>query len=73
MKLDTNGNPDVMGYRDMTQQQIAFAQELREAFNAVDAKLHGNPGSSPESLRLYAVARTQLELACMAAVKAISR
>ena len=73
---DKYGNPDVMGSRQMTQLQQEFAQlrlELREAFNAVHAKCQAPPGASPECQRLYAVARTQLELACMAAVKAISR
>lgn len=70
---DKYGNPDVMGSRQMTQLQQEFAQELGEAFDAVHAKCQAPPGASPECQRLYAVARTQLELACMAAVKAISR
>lgn len=64
-----------MGSRDMTAEQSAYADELRRDFEALHGKLFvaGTHDGRSEAARLYAVARTQLELACMAAVKAVSR
>lgn len=72
---DANGNPDVMGSRPMSPQQIADADELRLAFNALHALIekHASTLPKPEAGRMFSVAKTHLELACMAAVKGISR
>ncbi len=66
---------DVMSSRPMTPEQIAFADELRRDFEALNGKLYlpGTHDGRSDAARLYALARTQLELACMAAVKAVSR
>ncbi len=71
--FDANGNPDVMGSRVMTDDQKELADKLRLAFNAVNTMLQGNPVSTAEAMRLYAISRTHLEVACMTAVKAVSR
>lgn len=65
----------VMGSRPMSPDQIAYADELRRDFEALHGKLFvaGTNDGKGEAARLYAIARTQLELACMAAVKAVSR
>jgi hypothetical protein len=65
----------VMGSRQMTPEQAAYADELKRDFEALHGKLFvaGTHDGRGEAARLYAVARTQLELACMAAVKAVSR
>ena len=75
MGFDDNGNPDVMGPRPMSAQQVDAVQALRLDFNALHQKcmLPPSDNASPEALRLYAIARTHLEIACMAAVKAVSR
>ena len=64
-----------MGSRQMTPEQMAYTEELRHDFEALHGKLFvaGTHDGRGEAARLYAVARTQLELACMAAVKAVSR
>lgn len=67
---------DVMGSRPMTQRQQAQADSLRRQFEQVHEAItppKDDPVVSPEAARLFAVARTQLELACLAAVKAVSR
>lgn len=71
--FDANGNPDVMGARILNPASVAAADALRLEFNALAAKLQGAPGQNAESARLFAIARTNLEISCMAAVKAISR
>lgn len=71
--FDAAGNPDVMGSRPLNEAQSAAAEKMRLECNLLITRMHGSPGSTPEALRLYAIARTHLELACMAAVKAISR
>jgi len=66
---------DVMGSRTMTDEQQRRAERLQQAFEQVHA-MCSPPSDAPvtvESGRLFAIARTQLELACMAAVKAVSR
>lgn len=73
MNFDANGNPDVMGSFKMDPSRVAEADELRLEFNALHTKLAGNPSLSGEAARLFAIARTHLELSCLAAVKAISR
>jgi len=67
--------PDVMGSRPMNDEQARQADSLRAAFNHLHAMCTPPDGTpmTPEAARLFAVARTQLELACMAAVKAVSR
>lgn len=67
--------PDVMGSRPMTDEQQRRAETLRAAFNQLHAMCQPPPDVpvTAEAGRLFAVARTQLELACMAAVKAVSR
>lgn len=67
---------NVMGSRPMTQRQTAQADALRYQFEQLHSALMpppGNPAVTPEAQRLFAVARTQVELACLAAVKAVSR
>ena len=71
--FDANGNPDVMGARPLTSSQRDTVEHVIADFNALHAKLQGAPGTNADAGRLFAVARTQLELACMVAVKAISR
>ena len=71
MILDKNGNPDVMGSRSLNAPQIVQVETLKLEFNALHQKLMLS--SSPEAARLFAIARTHLEIACMSAVKAISR
>lgn len=73
--MDANGNPDVMGARPMTPQQIADADEVRLAMNAAHAVIerHASTLPKPEAARLFAVAKTHMEIACMMAVKGISR
>jgi len=68
-------NLKVMGSRPMTPEQSAFADELKRDFEALHGKLFvaGTHTGNGDAARLYALARTQLELACMAAVKAVSR
>ncbi len=74
MQFDANGNPDVMGSRPLSQSQAEAIASIKADFNALHARLMSTPGAStPEAGRLFAIARTQLELACMAAVKAVSR
>ena len=75
MTFDMNGNPDVMGSVLLSAQQIDAVNALKLDFNALHQKcmLPPSDNASPEALRLYAIARTHLEIACMAAVKAISR
>ena len=70
---DAYGNPDIMGSRPMSPEQFKRMDKLRLMFNAVHSELASDPGDTQEASRLFAVARTQLELSCMAAVKAISR
>lgn len=72
--FDSNGNPDVMGSREMTKSQLSSATEVREMFNDIHGRLMPTPGEhNPEAARLFALARTHLEMACMFAVKGISR
>jgi len=72
---DANGNPDVMGSRQMTPQQLADADELRLAYNALHALIekHASTLPKPEAGRMFSVAKTKLELSCLAAIKGISR
>lgn len=73
--IDANGNPDVMGSRPMNPQQLADANELRLAFNALHAIIERHAGSLPpaEAGRMFSISKTHLELSCMAAVKGVSR
>lgn len=66
---------DVMGSRPMTDAQMQQADRLRQAFEQLHAMITppNDAAVTPEAGRLFAVARTQLELSCMAAVKAVSR
>ena len=66
---------DVMGSREMNDAQKHQADRLRQAFEQLNAMLLPPSGTplTPEAARLFSVARTQLELSCMAAVKAVSR
>ena len=67
---------DVMGSRPMSDRQLKQAEALRQMFEQANAALtppQGDATMTPEAGRLFAVARTQLELACLAAVKAVSR
>ena len=66
---------NVMSSRPMTPAQTSKADALRADFEALYAKLHpnGTIGHGDQSARLYAVAKTQLEIACAMAVKAVSR
>lgn len=75
MTLDANGNPDVMGSLEMTPDQIAMSNKLRLAFNALHAEIELNASTlpKPEAARLFAMAKTHLELSCMAAIKGVSR
>jgi hypothetical protein len=73
MPFDINGNPDVMGSRVLTPSQVDTVNSIKADFNALHARLSGTPDTRGDADRLLAIARTQLELACMAAVKAISR
>ena len=73
MTFDDNGNPDVMGPRPLSAPQVDAVQALRLDFNALHQKCSSDPTTPPEAARLYAIARTHLEIACMAAVKAVSR
>ena len=73
MSFDANGNPDVMGSRSLSAPQLDSVNGLKLDFNALHKMCMGDPGTPPEAARLFAIARTHLELACMAAVKAISR
>lgn len=65
----------VMDSRMMTLDQVAYADELKRDFESLHGKLFvaGTHDGHGEAARLYAVARTQLEIACMVAVKAVSR
>jgi len=71
--FDENGNPDVMGARVLTDAQIEEASNLKLAFNSLYRACMGNHVAPAEAARLFAMARTHLEIACMCAVKAISR
>lgn len=71
--LDARGNPDVMGPRKMRPDVFKDADHLRMEFNAIHMQLDRDPTSTPESARLLAMARGHLEIACLLAVKAISR
>ena len=71
--FDANGNPDIMGSRQMTPVQLAAVDALRLEFNALHQKLAGDPTIRSEQSRLYAIARTHLETAAMFAIKAASR
>ncbi len=73
MDFDANGNPDVMGPRKMGEDGVARTRKMQDAFNDLHQKCMGAPTTTGEAARLYAIARTHLELASMAAVKAISR
>lgn len=62
----------------MTPEQIAYADEIRRDFEALHGKMiiagtAGSAGDREDAARLYALARTHLEIACMIAVKAVSR
>lgn len=66
---------DVMGTREMSDAQLAHASRLRAAFETLNGMLTP-PAETPvtaDAARLFAIARTQLELSCLAAVKAVSR
>ena len=71
MPFDSRGNPDVAGPRQMSPSQITTAREVQDDFNALIAKL--SAPTNDEAARLFALARTHLEIASMLAVKAISR
>lgn len=71
--FDENGNPDVMGSRPLTDSQKDTIAMLRREYNALHSRISGAPGQTPESARLFAMARTQLEISYMTAVKAVSR
>lgn len=71
--FDDNGNPNVMGSRPVSESQAGTIKSIHADFNALHARISGTPGANAEAARLFAVARTHLELACMAATKAISR
>jgi hypothetical protein len=71
--FDANGNPDVMGSRDLTPSQAETANMLKAEYNALYARISGTPQTPADAARLFAVARTLLEQSCMAAVKAVSR
>lgn len=70
---DIRGNPDVMGSRTMSPAAMAEAEHLKLDFNALHAHLDRGATSNPESARLMAMARSHLEIACLCAVKALSR
>jgi hypothetical protein len=59
----------------MNDAQVRQADAIRQAFNQMHAMLTPPKDTpvTPEAGRLFSVARTQLELSCMAAVKAVSR
>ena len=73
MTLDARGNPDVMGSRKMSPAVFAEADQLRMDFNALHAQLVRDDTSNPESARIMALARDHLEIACMLAIKSLSR
>jgi hypothetical protein len=67
---------EVMGPRSMTDRQMRQAENLQTLFENVNKTITPPADEqmmTPEAARLFAVARTQLELACLAAVKAVSR
>jgi hypothetical protein len=71
---DRNGNPDVMGSKPLGAKQISVVNDLKLEFNALHQKLCGTyMSANPEAARLLNIAKTHLELGCMAAVKAVSR
>ena len=72
-KLDERGNQDVMGPRTMTDAVKAEARALQLDFNALHAQLLRDESSNPESARLMAMSRSHLEIACMLAIKSLSR
>ena len=73
MTIDVRGNPDVMGSRKMDPAVFAEADALRMDFNALHAQLVRDATSNPESARLMGLARDHLEVACMCAIKSLSR
>lgn len=75
MKYDANGNPDVCGSREMDAKQLEDVEALRLAFNELLALIDDKAMHLPnaEAARMFAVAKTQLELAAMAAIKGVSR
>ena len=70
---DANGNADIHGPRPMSPAQIGEARQLMNDFNALAVQLQRDDTSNPESARLMSMARSHLEIACMCAVKALSR
>ena len=72
---DANGNPDVMGPWALSKQQRDDVDQMYLAFNALHAVIerHDRSHTSAEAARLFSIAGMNLELACMAAVKGISR
>lgn len=73
MSTDARGNPDVMGSRPMSGAVQLEAEQLRLDFNALHLQLDRGATSNPESARLMAMARDHLEIACMCAIKSLSR
>lgn len=71
--LDSRGNPDVMGSRKVSGAISLEMEQLKLDFNALHAQLHRDATDNPESARLMEIARTHLEIACMAAIKSLSR
>lgn len=65
----------VMGSRHMTAANGEKANKIRDAAEELHKLLfpNGTVVAGDESARLYAVARTQLEIACAMGVKAVSR
>lgn len=67
---------DVMGSRPMNERQMKQVESLRAQFEQLHAAIKppndAHP-QTPESSRLFAMARSDLEKACLLAVKAVSR
>lgn len=72
--LDVNGYPDVMGSRMMSDAQLHAVETLKLEVNRLLAThFERHPGMTGEQARLMAMARSQLEIAGVLAVKSISR
>lgn len=71
---DSNGNPDVMGSRILSDKQLERIETLKLRINELLAdEFARDSGMTNEQARLTAMARSHLEIAGVLMVKAISR
>lgn len=63
----------ITGYRDLTQQEIDLANELKELASVVGAKVEEVFGREDTDKRWAAIARTDLQTGFMALIRSVLR